>query len=181
MKTYIADIIPKIKKFSEKLDNETLLKKNPWVVIDEISSTKCLYIFRDNGNLIISQNGIVDEGKWEYLGSNRLLIKRRGESFLFNNGFFNENVLALQVEGRDEYAFLVNEIKFNQMELTSFEEINNFLEEMYVKNPIKEFQEKPLEQPEIPETVDEDYMRLFLTIGAVLIIIVLSLILSSFR
>ncbi len=134
MKTYIADIIPRVRKFSQRLDNETLLKKDPWVVIDENSSTKCLYIFRDNGNLIISQNGEVDEGKWDYLGSNRILIKRRGESFLFNNGFFNENVLALQVEGRSEYAFLVNETIFNQRQLTSLEQINNYLEIEYVKS-----------------------------------------------
>ena len=161
MKTYLSDIIPRIGKFSERLDNETLLKRDPWVVIDDNNSTRCLYIFRDNGNLIISQNGQVDEGKWDYLGGNRILIKRRGESFLFNNGFFNQNVLALQLEGTNEYAFLINETIFNQKQLTSLEQINNYLEAVYVKTT-------PVERPTLvldPEPLD---MSLIKAIGIIL-------------
>ena len=36
MKTYISDIIPKIQRFSQKLDNLTLLTNQHWVVIDDI-------------------------------------------------------------------------------------------------------------------------------------------------
>jgi hypothetical protein len=35
MKTYLLDIIPKIQRFSKKLDNITLLADKEWVLIDE--------------------------------------------------------------------------------------------------------------------------------------------------
>ena len=42
MKTYLSDIIPKIQKFSEKLDNLTLLTNKHWVIIDNIENKKYL-------------------------------------------------------------------------------------------------------------------------------------------
>jgi len=64
MKTYLADIIPKIKGFSQKLDNLTMLTNQHWVVIDELQNSKLVYIFRNNFELLISNNGKVEKGKW---------------------------------------------------------------------------------------------------------------------
>ncbi|WP_028375600.1 hypothetical protein [Leeuwenhoekiella sp. MAR_2009_132] len=99
MKTYISEIIPKIKRYSKKLDDLTLLTNQHWVVIDEIKNSKNVYIFRSNGGLLISQNGRVELANWEYLGNNSLLIHRKSEIYLFKHGFFDENLLALQVDG----------------------------------------------------------------------------------
>ena len=74
MRTYISDIIPRIQKFSQKLDNLTLLTNQHWVVIDDIDNTKNVYIFRQNNELLISQNGKVEKAKWEYLGHNSLIF-----------------------------------------------------------------------------------------------------------
>jgi hypothetical protein len=46
MKTYIADIIPNIQRYSKRLD--------------DLPSLKTTYIFRSNGELLISENGTVD-------------------------------------------------------------------------------------------------------------------------
>jgi len=88
VRTYISDIIPRIQKFSQKLDNLTLLTNKHWVVIDEIDNNKNVYIFRQNNELLISQNGKVEKAKWEYLGNNSILIYRNSESYLFKHGFF---------------------------------------------------------------------------------------------
>jgi hypothetical protein len=98
MKTFISDLIPKLQRFSQKLDNLTLLTNQHWVVIDDISNNKNIYIFRANNDLLISQNGKVEKAKWEYLGNNSLLIDRKDESYLFKHGFFDENILALKVD-----------------------------------------------------------------------------------
>jgi hypothetical protein len=132
MKTYLADIIPKIKRYSEKLDNLTLLTNQHWVVIDELQNSKFVYIFRNNFELLISQNGKVEKGKWEYLGNNSLLIERKDDSYLFRHGFFDSNILALKVDGRDEYAFLVNENNYGG-DLNSIEKVLNFLETKYLR------------------------------------------------
>ena len=156
MKTYLADIIPKIKRFSEKLDNLTLLTNQHWVVLDELRNSKFVYIFRSNYELLISQNGKVQKGKWEYLGNNSLLIEKKDESYLFRHGFFDSNILALKVDGKDEFAFLVNENNYGG-DLNSIEKVLDFLERKYLKiippnqielpnnfYKIQEAEEKPL-------------------------------------
>lgn len=131
MKTFIADIIPKLKKFSHKLDNLTLLTNQHWVIIDELKNSKCVYIFRSNYELLISQNGKVEKGKWEYLGNNSLLVERKDECFLFRHGFFDSNILALKVDGRDEYVFLVNENNYGG-DLNNIDKVLSFLETKYL-------------------------------------------------
>ena len=118
MKTFLLDIFPKLQKFSEKLDNLTLLTNQHWVYIDEILSNKTVYIFRTNNELIISTNGKVEKAKWEYLGNKSILIDKISESYLFKHGFFDENVLALKVDSSEEYAVFVNENRY-QGELNS--------------------------------------------------------------
>jgi hypothetical protein len=132
MKTFIADIIPRIQKYSQKLDNLTLLTNQHWVVVDEIANSKTVYIFRPTNELLISKNGKVEKAKWEYLGNNTLLIDLKDESYLFRHGFFDENILALKIDGREEYAFLVNETKFDK-ELNSSERILEFLSGEYLE------------------------------------------------
>ena len=50
MKTFILDIIPKIQRFSQKLDNITTLTNKHWVIIDENIEKKVVYIFREKEN-----------------------------------------------------------------------------------------------------------------------------------
>jgi hypothetical protein len=136
MRTYISDIIPRIQKFSQKLDNLTLLTNQHWVVIDDNDNTKNVYIFRQNNELLISKNGKVDKAKWEYLGHNSLLIDLKDESYLFKHGFFDENILALKIDSKDEYAFLVNETKFGK-DLNSSLSVIEFLNNKYIESSIK--------------------------------------------
>lgn len=135
MKTYISDIIPKIQRFSQKLDNLTLLTNQHWVVMDDIDKSKNVYIFRQNNELLISQNGIVEKAKWEYLGHNSILIDRKKESYLFKHGFFDENILALKIDSKNEYAFLVNESKFDK-ELNTLSSVYDFLTQKYISSKI---------------------------------------------
>ncbi|NJX17112.1 hypothetical protein, partial [Tamlana crocina] len=65
-------------------------------------------------------------------GNNSLLIDRASNSHLFKQGFFDENVLALKIDGKEEYAFLVNENKFDG-ELNTAESIFKFIEEKYLQ------------------------------------------------
>ena len=137
MKTFISDLIPRLQRFSEKLDNLTLLTNQHWVVIDDISNNKNVYIFRTNNDLLISQNGKVEKAKWEYLGNNSLLIDKKDESYLFKHGFFDENILALKVDGKNEYAFLINENKYDG-ELNSIEKVIDFLTNKYIEPQLRQ-------------------------------------------
>jgi hypothetical protein len=110
MQTYLSDIIPSISRYSKQLNDETLLTSRHWVVIDEIANRKNIYIFRKNRDLLISTNGLVEKGKWDYL-------------------------LALKIEGGDEYAFLVNEKKYDE-NLNSVMSIHSFLTKKYIDAPV---------------------------------------------
>ena len=136
MKTFLTDIFPKIQRFSEKLDNLTLLTNQHWVSIDDILSTKTVYIFRNNNELLVSTNGKVQKERWEYLGNKSLLIDKKVDSYLFKHGFFDENILALKVDSSEEYAVFVNESKYDG-ELNSIDRVFDFLRRKYLDPTIK--------------------------------------------
>ncbi|OUR93975.1 hypothetical protein A9Q87_04525 [Flavobacteriales bacterium 34_180_T64] len=101
--------------------------------MDENTSNKSVFIFREKNNqLLISNNGKIEKGNWDYLGNNSLLIDRKDGSFLFKHGFIDDCVLALKVDGKEEYALLVNEHKFENS-LKSLDGILKFLNEKYVE------------------------------------------------
>ena len=131
MKTFFADIIPKIQKYSQKLDDLTKLTNQHWISLEEIKSNKKVYIFRTNNQLLISNDGIVEKGTWEYLGNQSLLIETKEESHLFKHGFFDDNILALRLDNSPNYAFLINESKYER-ELNNINDVLKFLDSKYL-------------------------------------------------
>lgn len=134
MKAYIKNIVPRIKKYSQKLDDMTLLTNKHWVLVDEIENSKLVYVFRSNNELLISKNGRVEMGNWEHMGSNSLLIGQPDGDYLFRQGFFDENVLALKIDGLDEYSLLINQNNFEK-DINSVEKVISFLNEKYLRKP----------------------------------------------
>jgi hypothetical protein len=149
MKTYLLDIIPKIQKFSKKLDDITLLSNQHWVLMDSIGGSKTVLIFRLNNELLVSVDGKVNKGKWEYLGNNSILIDLLNESFLYKHGFFDENVLALKSDNKNEFALLINENRF-EGELNSVPKLVQFLEEKYLSTV----------QKKIPKNKQKKYLSI---------------------
>jgi hypothetical protein len=92
----------------------TLLKNQNWVNVNDLTSHKEVYIFRDNGVLFIARNGIVDRNSYEYLSSGNLLINDSNRSFLFKTAFVDKNILALNLDSTNQYAFFVNETRNNK-------------------------------------------------------------------
>lgn len=132
MKYFILDIIPKIQSFSKKLDDVALLTNQNWVSVNEIKSSKTVYIFRTNKQLLISENGKIEKGAtWEYIGNNTLVIDRQNESCLFKHGFLDESILAIKVDGLNEYAVFVNETKYGN-EVNNINDLIKFLETKYL-------------------------------------------------
>jgi hypothetical protein len=153
MKTFLLDIIPKIQRFSQNLDNVTWLTNKHWVVVNEETDRKVVFIFREkDSQLLISENGIIEKGTWEYLGNNSLLIDRKDGSYLFKHGFIDDTVLALKVDGKNEYALLVNEHKYDN-KLNSLPTIIQFLNETYSS----ERQKRILTIPQTIGIANNDY------------------------
>ncbi|SCZ01456.1 hypothetical protein [Flavobacterium caeni] len=136
MRTYLSNLIPSLKKFSKQLDDVSLLTKNHWVIVDTVSNIKSVYIFRANKELIISHDGKVEKANWDYLGNESLLIEKQNESYLFKHGFFDDNILALKVDNKNEYVFFINENKYD-VNLNTFDKLINFLELNYIESSKK--------------------------------------------
>ncbi|WP_316817312.1 hypothetical protein [Pedobacter nyackensis] len=173
MKTYISDIIPRLGKYSKELANLTLLAEKHWVALNPLLSQKHMYIFRRNSELLITTDGQVEKGKWELISNDSLLLDVGDSSILFRHGFFDENILALKVDGRNEYAFFVTESKFNSG-LNSIESVNEFLKEKYVEKPTVQCVEpKTLTKEELEATFSVTNKQIALIILAILGVFVL--------
>lgn len=107
MKIYLQDIVNRLAQFSEKLDNTTLFIDKPWVLIDSNSDFH-KYIFKRNGELIMSLNGQVQIGKWEYLSAAKsILIDRIKDKVLLNQSFFDSAVMVLKIDGSNNQLFVL--------------------------------------------------------------------------
>jgi hypothetical protein len=121
MKQYLNNLLPRIKQFSESLDKKESFIDTPWVIVDEdLNQQK--YIFKRNGELIMSLNGQVSIGKWEYLSTAKsLLIDRNQDKILLNQFFVDPAVMVLSLDGRKEdYLILANEILVPDLDVTGY-------------------------------------------------------------
>ena len=133
MKTFVLNIIRDIQEYSQKLDNLILLTNYHWVMLDGLGLSKTTYFFRENGDLVISVDGKVEKSKWEYLDKNSILISVREQCYLFRHGFFDQNILALKIDGKDEYAVFVNESKYDG-ELNNLSSVIEFLNKYFLNH-----------------------------------------------
>jgi hypothetical protein len=110
MKEYLRSIIPSIKNFSQSLDKTSLLIDKPWVLIDENHDVQKL-IFKKNKELILSNNGQVTLGSWDYLAEAKcLLIDRGTDKILCNQGYIDEGILILKLDASvDQFFILANQ------------------------------------------------------------------------
>ena len=131
MQTYLLDIIPRLARFSKKLDDITLLTSKHWVILNETTQSKSTYIFRNNKELIVSENGIVVHGTWDYLGFNKILLRFNNNSFLFQHGFLENDILALQLDGMNKYAIFINE---GRSDLNTLKKIDSHLNRKYLSS-----------------------------------------------
>jgi len=132
-KGYLKKLFPRIKEFSLSLEKKEVFIDIPWVWVNG-DNTQQKFIFKRNGELIMSLNGQVTIGKWEYIHSAKcLLIDRIHDKILLNHGFFDEAVMILKMDGLNgENFILANE------QLIPDLDIEKYLKDLYYsKNNIK--------------------------------------------
>lgn len=111
MKLFLNNLIPRVKQFSNTLDKKEVFVEIPWVIVDD-NLDQQKYIFQRNGDLIMSLNGEVNIGRWEYISAAKsLLIDRIKDKILLNLNFVDSSVMILKKDGfKDENLMLANEI-----------------------------------------------------------------------
>ena len=118
---FLNNILPRIKQFSATLDQKELFVDKPWAVIDEeLNQQK--YIFRRSGELIMSLNGQVSMGNWEYLPEAKcILLDRVSDKILLNHNFLDPAVMILKKDGpKNENLILANEVLIPDLDVLHY-------------------------------------------------------------
>lgn len=130
MKTYLLDSLNRYKRFSENLDVKTILCNKAWNIFNDIGK-KEVYIFQENGDLIISINGEISDAKWTYIHANRSIrITSCDKSYLLNPFFFDDIIFSLQLDGTEKYIFMIDESKKEQLAIKSLVDITAHVKEV---------------------------------------------------
>lgn len=107
MKEYLTNILPRIKEYSKTLNKKESFVDYPWVYIDE-NGHKQTYIFKRNGELLISDDGSVSVGNWELLPrASAILIDRGKDKLLLKQEFIDEAVMALKIDSQVDVPFIL--------------------------------------------------------------------------
>lgn len=105
MKDYLNYYVNKFSNSSKSLKKKSILVNKPWVLIDENGDVQ-KYIFKDDKTLILSKNGEVIKGTWDYFPeANSLLIDTDHKKLLLNEKYIDENVLILKTDGVENGLF----------------------------------------------------------------------------
>jgi hypothetical protein len=134
MKIYLRSIVNQLRNYSATLDKSSILIDKPWALIDEEFEMQKL-IFKRDKELILSKNGQVQIGKWDYFPEAKsLLIDRNTDKILCNEAFIDKGVMVLRLDGTESRFFiLANENVVPDLDA------NRYLKELrYQKLKIKE-------------------------------------------
>lgn len=150
MKDFITNILPKIKVFSKRIDDETILKNQHWILLDDRGLTSTTYIFRDKNQLLVSIDGDVTIGTWEYLTNDKLLINLNNKMLLYRNQYFDDKILTLKKDGSEIYSVLIND------KYSNINKIEEFLIQTYLIKVNKIESSSPILATTIKSSTDLD-------------------------
>ena len=146
MKTYLFDTFNRYKRFSEELDAKTILCNKSWWVFND-SGEKEVYIFNTDGTLIIAVSGKVTNATWQYIPANKsLIISGNNQSYMVKPAFYDNQIFALQVDGTNDYAFLIDENNLPSTNLRSLDDLKEHFAEKERQAELAAFMQKKLEE-----------------------------------
>ena len=107
MKVYLKSIVKQLRNYSATLDKTSILIDKPWALIDDEFEMQKL-IFKKDKELILSKNGQVQIGKWDYFPEAKsLLIDRNTDKILCNEAFIDKGVMVLKLDGTENRFFML--------------------------------------------------------------------------
>lgn len=159
------------------LKKKGILVEKPWALIDDDGEIQKLIFKRDKG-LILSKNGKVTEGSWDYYPEAKaLLIDRVKDKLLLKEQFIDENVLILKKDGTDNDFFALanenslpdfnipkylNSLKCKEFKIEERKLLNGNIIQIHNATKIKQLNEY---HGQITEQIDNNYNALKLVDG----------------
>ena len=133
MKAFLFDLVNKLQRTSNTLDAKAILCNKTWRVFSD-TGEKEVYIFMEDGKLVISLNGSVDMGTWMYIPTNQSLVITGKQNYLVHPVICN-NILALIVDGTNQCAFLLDDTKRELEAVKSLQNISSYISSNINKLP----------------------------------------------
>lgn len=131
MKTFRADIMPRLTGLGLPVEEPSSFVNKHWVAIDEHPQKKIMFVFQWPGNhLSFGEHGHSKTGTWEHIYPDELLICRSDENEMFTISFVDDTVMALRTRGLETYALLVDAGKFDAY-LDSADDVCLYLKKQY--------------------------------------------------
>lgn len=135
MKAFLFDLVNKLQRTSDTLDAKAILCNKTWRVFSD-SGEKEVYIFMEDGKLVISVNGAAVIGSWMYIPANQsLVISGNNQNFLVHPIVCN-NVLALALDGSNQCCFLLDSTKAELESIQSLRSIESYISKNANKMPL---------------------------------------------
>lgn len=157
MQNYLSNILNKIQQFNSRLDNKSVLTDKQWVVIDDDFNNKKVYIFRTNGELLVSTNGDVHKATFEVLNFGNVLIEDVSKSYLYNHGFLDTEILILRKDGsKDFFTFVSHELYANSVQDTS--QLAEYLQYKYLTEKRTQINIKEEQSSTIKNSIENKFL-----------------------
>lgn len=145
MKAYLLDTFKRFKRYSDTLDVKTNLCNKTWLVFNDEGERE-VFIFNEDGTMIISCNGLVTNSSWKYIPSNNsIVITTPKQAYMLHPAFLNGIVFALQLDGVEKYSFLITEQNaqhFEPQTLTQLLDYFSTLEEQFLLDEKRKEEER---------------------------------------
>ncbi|MBO0591170.1 hypothetical protein I2486_07085 [Cellulophaga sp. E16_2] len=124
MYEYLKFLLVKLKSIDDKLTVIALLQNKFWVRINDKNLNE-KWFFKENGELLISINGNIVDGRYEQLSEGSLIVELDKNKILLNQNFIYNDILLLKKDSDDSdfYAFY-DDSKFNNSEFEQFIEVS---------------------------------------------------------
>lgn len=129
MKSFLLSIPERLKRGNDALDAKAILCGRSWEVFNN-EGIKQVWIFKEDGSLMISTKGDVVCSSWEYLSINQsILIKVDGNISMFRPAFVDDVVLAMKKDGTEEYVCMIDEKNSSMFPNRKLDELQSYFAE----------------------------------------------------
>ena len=114
-------IVRQLRNHSASLKMENIFVDKLWTIIDDDQEIQRL-LFKQDRSLIMTKNGQVKHGTWDYLPEARsIVINRKSDSILCNEAYIDEGVMILRLDGTDNQFFtLANANVIPDLDITKY-------------------------------------------------------------
>lgn len=127
MKSFIFDIPGKIGRLNESADMKAILCNKTWCVYSD-SGEKEVFIFMEDGTLVISVNGVASMGTWMYIPANRSMIINGAGVSIMAHPMFIKKLMVLVKDGTNECSFLIDQTEEELAYANELSSFSNYIE-----------------------------------------------------